>query len=76
MKRSEFLETFVDAVQVEEAVTEDSVLANIEEWDSLAAVTLLALYNKKLGLKVQAEDVKSCKTVKDLLDIGSQKYDG
>jgi acyl carrier protein len=75
MKRSEFLTALIEAIEVESDVTETTALANIGEWDSLAAVTALALFNKKLGLKVTASDVKDCKTISDLLDLGNSKYE-
>lgn len=75
MKRSEFLKEIIDTIEIEEEVGEESVLDDIEEWDSLAAVTILALFKQKMGLNVGAQDVKKCKTVKELLDLGAAKYE-
>lgn len=74
MKRSEFLESIIEVVEIENEVTESTVLADIGEWDSLAAVTTLALFNKKLGLKIAASEIAKCVTVADILDLGNSKY--
>ncbi len=74
MKKEEFLEKFIDAVQIEEDVNEHTDLSSLDEWDSLASVTVLALFNKYLGLKLTAQDIKSCMTVGDILNLGREKY--
>ena len=75
MKRFDFLKEIIDSIEIEEEINENMVLDDIEEWDSLAAVTTLALFKQKLGLNIGAQDVKKCQTVKDLLELGSAKYE-
>ena len=74
MKRYDFLKTLLDDLEIETSVEENTKLSDIDEWDSLAAVTALALFNKKLGLKIKASDMESCKTMADILDLGKEKY--
>lgn len=74
MLRSEFLELIIENIEPEVAVNETSILADIEEWDSLAAVTTLALFKKHLGLNIAAENLKTCKTLRDVLNLGSEKF--
>ena len=75
MKRADFFDEIIDAVEIEKDINEETVLDDIDEWDSLAAVTTLALFKQKLGLNIGAQDVKNCKTVKELLDLGAEKYE-
>ncbi len=75
MKKQEFLEKFIDACEIEEAIDESTVLNDLDEWDSLAAVTTLALFKKNLNLNIGAQDIKSCVTVGDLLTLGAAKYE-
>lgn len=75
MKREEFLKLFVDKNEIEADINESTELETIEEWDSLAAVTTLALFFKNLGIKINASSLKDCKTVGDLLDLGNEKYE-
>ena len=75
MNRLDFLNAIIEIIEIEENI-ENTILSDIEEWDSLAAVTTLALFKQKLGLNVGAQSVLNCKTVKDLLDLGNNKYNG
>lgn len=75
MQREEFLTKIINAVEIEDDITEDSILEEIEEWGSLALVTVLALFKTSLGINVKASEMKNCKTIKDLLDLGNEKYE-
>lgn len=75
MQREEFLTKIITAVEIEDDITEDSILEEIEEWGSLALVTVLALFKTNLGINVKASDMRNCKTIKDLLDLGNEKYE-
>ena len=75
MQREEFLTKIINAVEIEDDITENSILEEIEEWGSLALVTVLALFKTTLGINVKASEMKNCKTIKDLLDLGDEKYE-
>lgn len=75
MNRSAFLKIWIDTIETENQIDENMYLDSIEEWDSLAAVTTLALFKQKLGLNVSALDIQKCQTVKDMLDLGNSKYE-
>ncbi len=75
MKKEEFLKKIIEAVEIEEEINESTELEEIEEWDSLAAVTTLALFNKHLGIKITTNDIKNSKTVGDVLKLGEGKYE-
>ena len=46
----------------------------MEEWDSLAMITTLALFKKHLGLNISADDLKKCQNVSDILNLGNGNY--
>jgi acyl carrier protein len=75
MKRQEFFDKFLYMLDAEGEIAESTELASIKEWDSLVMVSTLALFNRNLGLKVSASDVNNAKTVGDILDLGSSKYE-
>lgn len=74
MNRMDFFAVWRDAIEMDEATAESAVLADLESWDSLAAVTTLALFNQKLSCRLSADKLKACKTVGDLLDLGAAHY--
>ena len=46
---------------------EETVLEGLEEWNSLAAISLIVLVNEKCEKILTAEEIKSFKTVSDIL---------
>lgn len=65
----QFIEKMIDVMDIEEEITVDTVLANLEEWDSLSVVSFMAMANTAYGKKVAASDVKMAKTVADLYEL-------
>ena len=62
-----FLQAIMD---VEEGVlTEDTILADVEEWDSLATLSLLAEMRKRFGIQLTTAEIKKFETVSDILQI-------
>jgi acyl carrier protein len=44
-------------------------LTSIEQWDSLAFVSFLAMADSKYGIKVAPSELRQCKTVGDLMKL-------
>lgn len=52
-----------------ESVTMDSVLADIDEWDSLSAVSFMAFANSSCGKRIHPDKIWECKIVRDLYGL-------
>lgn len=52
-----------------ESVTMDSVLADIDEWDSLSAVSFIAFANSSCGKMLMPDKVWECTTVRGLYSL-------
>ena len=65
----QFIEKIIDVMDIEEEITADTVLEDLEEWDSLSLVSFMAMANAAYGKKVAAADVKMAKTVVDLYEL-------
>ena len=65
----EFLEKMIDILDCEQEIKMETVLKEIEEWDSLSFVSFLAMANASYGKKVIPANVKSAKTIADLFEI-------
>ena len=61
-----FLEKFIEILDTEDEVTMNSVLSELEEWDSLSIVSFLAMANSVYGKKIKPDTIVSAKTVRDL----------
>ncbi len=47
----------------------ETVLENLDEWDSLASLSLIVLLDEEFGKEIGGEDIKKLKTIQDILDI-------
>lgn len=50
-------------------LTGNEELESLENWDSLAVISFIALVDEKLGLVVEGEKLAKAKTVADLLAL-------
>lgn len=69
MNEEEFMEKMIDLMDTEESIQMDTVLADIEEWDSLSYVSFLAWCAKAAKTHVEPNEVRSAKTINDLYQL-------
>lgn len=50
-------------------LTEDTVLADVDEFDSMAKLSLIVMCDDEFGKKLSGEELRGFKTVKDILDF-------
>ena len=53
----------------EGTLTEDTVLADLDEFDSMGKLSLIVLCDDEFGKKLPGETIKTFKTVKDILNF-------
>lgn len=59
-----------DMLEVDEgALAEDTMLEDIEEWNSLAYLSFSVLLSDEFDKKVSAAEIKTYTSVKELLDV-------
>ncbi len=63
-EKIEFLEEIMDVEP--ETLEENTVLEDVEEWDSLSTLSLIAEMKKQYGIKLNTETIKEFKTVADV----------
>ena len=70
MTINEFIEKFAEAVEVEEASTlsANTEFRNLEEWNSLAYLSVIALMDEEFDVQIEMEDFKKLKTIKEVFD--------
>ena len=67
MTKEEFLVEMQDVLQTDEALTADTVLADLAEWDSLSMMATMAFFDKNFGVKVGLKDFKEIDTMAGLI---------
>lgn len=75
MEIKEFVTAFADQFEDTDSseITKDTVFHDLEEWDSLIALAVLNMTEKKFGKSITFDEMKVCKTVEDLFNIISAK---
>lgn len=67
---NEKLELLKEVLEMEEdELTEDMNLDELENWDSMAKLSLIVMVNDEFDKKLSGDQVKAFKTVKDILDV-------
>ena len=69
MERDFLLEEIKEALQREDPLTFEMKLEDLNEWDSLAVLSILTLYDELFGVIVNQDDIEKCITVSDLIDV-------
>ena len=67
MNREEFLKEFADILQTDETLSPETVLDDLEEWDSLSKIATIALFDRKIGKKLTFLEITNLKTIEDIL---------
>ena len=70
MNTTEFLLALDEMLELDPgSLTGAEALEDLENWDSLAVISFIALVDEKLGLVVEGEKLVKAKTVADLLTL-------
>jgi acyl carrier protein len=70
-----FAEQFIVAVDFQNAVPVSgaTLLADLPEWDSLAALGVIVMCDTEYGVTITGDDLKRCKAVSDIYGIVQTK---
>jgi acyl carrier protein len=67
----QFIEQFLVAVDFQEPVevTSSTEFRNLPEWDSLAALGVIVMFDTEYGKTISGNDIKSSATITDLYKL-------
>ncbi|MDL5039202.1 acyl carrier protein [Comamonas sp. Y6] len=67
----QFIENFLTAVDFQESVevTPDTELKSLPEWDSLAALGVIVMFDVDYGKTITGDDLKTCVALNDLYKL-------
>ncbi len=70
MNTSEKIKLLEETLDVEEGtLQEDTLLADIDEYDSMAKLSLIVMFDEECGKKVDGAIIKGFKTVADIINM-------
>lgn len=72
---NDFIKNFADQFDDTDAseITASTTFHDLDEWDSLIAIAILNMIEKKYGKKITFHEMKACNTVEDLFDVIATK---
>lgn len=67
----QFIESFLVAVDFQDPVevTAETELATLPEWDSLAALGVIVMFDVEFGKNITGDHLKNCNTIADLYKL-------
>lgn len=66
MTQEEFLIRLQEEVQLDRPLNPDEMLCDIQEWDSLAMLGTLSVFDE-IGASIEIDELEECVSIKDLL---------
>lgn len=75
MELKDFIVNFADQFEDTDPkeIKADSKFHDFDEWDSLIALAVLNMTEKKFGKKITFDEMKNCITVSDLFNLIDKK---
>ena len=68
MNKTSFLEKLKNALNRDENLTENMVLSEIPEWDSLGIVCVISMLEDNYNYQTDFDELQKIKTIKELMD--------
>jgi len=77
MKKADFFKELVECMEIDPVdIDEDTVFKELEDFDSMAIMSIVAFADEKFGQTLAAEQLKNMKTVGDLMQlIGTEHFE-
>lgn len=70
MTKQEFLHALEEAVGADkDSIRGDESLKDLDGWDSMAAISFIAMADERLGTLVEPAKLAACKTVSNLIAL-------
>ena len=75
MEINDYVKSFADQFEDTdpEEITATTKFHDLDEWDSLVALAVLNMTEKKYGKKITFDEMKACVTVEDLFNVTAAK---
>ena len=67
----EFIEILAEAIDVEnvESLTPETEFRELDEWSSLAALSLIAMFDEEYNVTVNGTAIREAETIEDLYNL-------
>lgn len=75
MEITTFLKNFADILDDTDAdlITQETVFRDLDEWNSLTALSLIAMADEEYDVKLTGDEIKSSNSLNDIFEIIKNK---
>ncbi len=75
MEKEIFFKELLECMEIDPVdITEDTVFRQLEDFDSMAIMSIVAYADEKFGKTLAAEQLKEMKTVGDLMELIGREH--
>ena len=76
MKIQDFINDLTEELELENSLELETDLTQLDEWDSMAVMVIIAYVSDNLDITLTGEDLQNIITTQSLIDkIGEDKFD-
>lgn len=70
----QFLENFYELLEEtdRDVITQDTVFKNLDEWNSMTALMLIAMFDEQYDVKINGDSINNANTLEDLYKLTQQ----
>lgn len=75
MTKEEFVQEIMEILEIEDAslVQDTTVFRELDEWDSLAALSTISMIDDEFGVTINNKDLRSVETLGELYDMITER---
>ena len=75
MTKEEFVQEIMEILEIEDAalVQDTTVFRELDEWDSLAALSTISMIDDEFGVTINNKDLRSIETLGELYDMVTER---
>ncbi len=75
MKKEKFFEGLLECMEIDPVkINEDTAFSELEDFDSMAVISIVAYVDEKFAASLSAEQLKNMKTVGDLMALVGREH--
>lgn len=75
MTKKEFVQEIMEILEIEDAslVQDTTVFRELDEWDSLAALSTISMIDDEFGVTINNKDLRCVETLGELYDMVTER---
>jgi acyl carrier protein len=73
MTKQDFLNELAEIMQLDIVITGSENLADFAEWDSMASLGVMSMFDMEFGITIKTDDLRNVKTVNDLITLAGDQ---